>query len=1014
MNKKVWKALRKTFLGGLAGFISAGLIIYLSSFSSFFENYFDQFENVLYDLSYKFKYSYSLENLFAPDTASMQEDYTWENRIEVVDIDERSLAKLGQYSHWPRSYHGKVVEQLTLGGAAAITFDILFKNADFGERNTEEALKLLKKIYPDRDFTPGSDDWAMIRSFYNYDSVLVSEVAQSDRSIVCALMANRNAYPHKSEWSPISSPEWQKQIGTRWLRKPQASDSGLAPNWDLLDNIFPELAQAAERVGLVNVVPDRDGIQRSIPLFHGFPNPELYPNAQTMLYPIVTLQTVLYLFGTDPDSIEVVPGQYINLGAPLGIYRDSTNTLRTTFQGLTIPMLRKMQEYKEQIKSLKSPTAKVKKYDVAPPVMVQRKEDSTWISDVLEGQRLYAPMMATMLNNPSFLTMAEDVYNKKDIDYSIAVDGSGRFVLSYDDMDDRLVYLDEENGDEVYLDRYTLDVIQANLDDMRALAPGQSRFYSTNLSFIYDMAQHKILSNLIVLQPDVIDDIFKLDLDALDSLKQGQTLRLGDPVRIPIDERNRMQINFVGLSKVQQNRRAFKQISYYDVIAERIDPMGYQGKIFVLGSTAPALFDFVSAPHEAEYPAVMIHATLLENILNRNFLEKLAPFWQYMLALAVGVVFAIIFTWLSPVLSIILMLFSIIAYFFVSYSYFEDGLYLGMALPGITLIMTFLTVMVLRYLLEEREKRFLNASFKNYISPELIDQMLESGDRPSLGGQESFLTAYFTDIAQFSTFSEKIGSPSRLVELLNEYLTEMTNILLEYQGTLDKYEGDAIIAFFGAPVPLANHAQQACEAALEMQKRLLDLRKKWSSEGDKWPEIVHQMHMRIGINSGSIVTGNMGSSVRMNYTMMGDAVNLAARLESGAKQYGVYSMCSIETLENTEGLLARIIDKVRVVGKSEPVVTCELLAIEKQAPHELKALAEKWEKARELYEAMDWDGAIKIFSECDAMEPFHPDRDPGSVTTPSQIFIARCEAYKETPPVQPGEEWDGVYTATSK
>ena len=247
-------------------------------------------------------------------------------------------------------------------------------------------------------------------------------------------------------------------------------------------------------------------------------------------------------------------------------------------------------------------------------------------------------------------------------------------------------------------------------------------------------------------------------------------------------------------------------------------------------------------------------------------------------------------------------------------------------------------------------------------------------------------------------------------------LTAMTNILLDNGGTLDKYEGDAIIAFFGAPMPVENHAYSACKTALLMQDQLKELREKWTSEGDKWPPIVHNMRMRIGLNSGPIVTGNMGSNVRMNYTMMGDAVNLSARLEEGAKQYGVFTLISEDTLKLAEGnFLYRWIDKVRVVGKKIPVMTYELLHMDKdRAPQELVEMVGVYEEAKQLYEAMRWDEAIALFEKCIPNEPHNPEHAGGCKTTPSHVFIARCEEYKKNPPVPDGEEWDGVYVATHK
>ena len=292
----------------------------------------------------------------------------------------------------------------------------------------------------------------------------------------------------------------------------------------------------------------------------------------------------------------------------------------------------------------------------------------------------------------------------------------------------------------------------------------------------------------------------------------------------------------------------------------------------------------------------------------------------------------------------------------------------------------------------------------------------------SKSGEESKITAYFTDIQGFSTFSEKIGSANKLVELLNDYLTAMTDVLIvKNKGTLDKYEGDAIIAFFGAPVKYDDHARRGCNTALDMQSELLRLRKKWVGEGQKWPEVVHNMHMRIGINTGNIVTGNMGSTMRKNYTMMGDEVNLAARLESAAKQYGAYIHVCKNTIDQLveqkidSQYIYRSLDIIRVVGKDEPVETFELLAYANdQKADSLHKLCELWAQARSAYLNMQWDKAIELFTKCLEFEPHLPERDPGSKTCPSQVYIKRCKAYKQNPPAHAGEKWDGIFTATEK
>ncbi|SVD08227.1 uncharacterized protein METZ01_LOCUS361081, partial [marine metagenome] len=275
--------------------------------------------------------------------------------------------------------------------------------------------------------------------------------------------------------------------------------------------------------------------------------------------------------------------------------------------------------------------------------------------------------------------------------------------------------------------------------------------------------------------------------------------------------------------------------------------------------------------------AILIIATLA-------LITKAPPLWGFLI-MAVELI-----AWLSYSLGAYLTdyfwIFKIIAGYELNIPGIGESVMLPVLFPAAAIILPYGINLTYKLFTEGQDKAFLKASFGSYISPELIDQMYESKSAPSLGGEEGYNTAFFSDIASFSTFSEKLTA-SELVELLNEYLNEMTNILLGNKGTLDKYIGDAIIAFYGAPVQTEDHEYLACLTCCQMNDKLEELRQKWKSEGDKWPEVVHNMRHRIGVNCGSLVTGNMGSDMRMNYTMMGDTVNLTARLESGAKQYGI-------------------------------------------------------------------------------------------------------------------------------
>ena len=326
--------------------------------------------------------------------------------------------------------------------------------------------------------------------------------------------------------------------------------------------------------------------------------------------------------------------------------------------------------------------------------------------------------------------------------------------------------------------------------------------------------------------------------------------------------------------------------------------------------------------------------------------------------------------------------------------------------PLAGIVITYISNVIFQFLNEQKDKKFLKDTFGTYISPGLIDKMHEEQQAPKLGGVQDYHTAFFSDIQDFSTFSEVLD-PERLVRLMNEYLTAMTDVLLAHEGTLDKYIGDAIVAFYGAPAPVADHEKKACATALAMRMRLKELREKWKKEDD-WPDIVYSMRHRIGLNCGSMVTGNMGSTQRMNYTMMGDTVNLAARLESSAKQYGVYIQISENTYNAAKDrLTVRELDTVIVVGKTEPVKTYELIAEKDQESALYKELLPKFHDALELYKKQQWDQAFTAFGSIEKLEEIFPGRK----TNPSRVYMDRCTHLKENPP---GDDWDGVWTLTSK
>ncbi len=505
-------------------------------------------------------------------------------------------------------------------------------------------------------------------------------------------------------------------------------------------------------------------------------------------------------------------------------------------------------------------------------------------------------------------------------------------------------------------------------------------------------------------------DIFGIKKDGgFDYDFDNNILRLIDTTdsvvrEIPIDNHGRMFVNYYGSFKT------FYYLPYmYCFDPEMLPPEYWEGKVAFVGASLPGLMDLRNTPVQETFAGVEIHANVMYSLLQDEFIRPISSSKNLMVIILISLVGGVLYSLpTKPLHTFPIPILGILGWVVFTYSQFLSDLSMWeIVRPSIAMGGTYLGIFMYNFLVVEKDKRFLKDTFGTYISPELIDQMFDNKEEPQLGGNEGYHTAFFTDIQSFSGFSEKL-SASDLVELLNEYLTEMTDILLKNRGTLDKYIGDAIVAFYGAPAPVDDHEYWGCVTAIEMQKRLDELRKKWQDDGDRWPDIVHHMQNRIGINTGPMVTGNMGSTMRMNYTMMGDTVNLAARLEASAKQYGVYIQVADETYKAVKDrFIWRDLDYVVVMGKTEPAKVFELIAEKDQMPNGYDRLLSAYHEALGLYKNQEWDKAIEAFQASDKLE----DMFPGRKTNPSRIYIPRCEHYREN---SPGDNWDGSWALTKK
>jgi adenylate cyclase len=499
--------------------------------------------------------------------------------------------------------------------------------------------------------------------------------------------------------------------------------------------------------------------------------------------------------------------------------------------------------------------------------------------------------------------------------------------------------------------------------------------------------------------------------------------------RIPLDEWGQsLEVNWFegwkrsGLTEHYSMHEVLKHADALGQAAEREDSEKIQAelawfarfkdKVIFVGPVDPQLKDIAPTPFNREpVPKVGLHANLYRTIQDEAYIVRLSDAVTIGMIVLLTLLVTALALWSGAgrVVTRIGSMGVVLIYIAAVFYFFSNGNYvIPLVAPVGAALSASLLVVLLKLGSEEWQRRRMKALFGAYVSPELVDEMVESGRDPELGGTEAQVSALFSDVEGFSAFSEQLP-PHELVSLMNEYLSAMTDALQAEGGTLDKYIGDAIVMMFGMPLPIEDHAARACAAALRMQERHAELRSQWA-ESSQWPEVVERMRTRIGINTGVAVIGNMGSRVRFNYTMMGDSVNLAARCESGAKSYGVYTLITGATLraalERMPELFYRKLDRIVVKGRTEPVEIFELWdrTVSREAALRCRV---PYEHGLELYFKGEWAAALEQFIAAEVDEPskaFAP-------TTPSAVLTQRCREFLES---GGPENWDGAYRMQTK
>lgn len=460
------------------------------------------------------------------------------------------------------------------------------------------------------------------------------------------------------------------------------------------------------------------------------------------------------------------------------------------------------------------------------------------------------------------------------------------------------------------------------------------------------------------------------------------------PVRVPVDQRANALVPYRGPSG------SFPYVSATDVLNGTASAETLRGRIVLVGTTAPGLQDLRSTPVNPVYPGVEIHANLITGMLDGTIKQK-PPYVlgaDVLLLGTAGITMAVALPLLTPLWATVVSALTLLVLGGLNLLVWtQANLVLPLASGLLAVFSIWALNMVYGYFVEARAKREIAARFGEYVPPEIVDELARNpGASSSMESVERNLTILFSDVRGFTKISESLDARN-LSALMNEYLTPMTRAVHVTRGTIDKYIGDAIVAFWGAPLEDASHASHALQAGLDMQRRLSEINDDFAARG--WPRLA----VGIGLNTGHVRVGNMGSEVRVAYTVMGDAVNLASRLESLTKHYGVSMLVGEATRAAAPEFVYREIDRVRVVGREGPVTIFEPLGRQGEVPQDVLSRTKLFQQALKFYRAQDWDKAELQFLNLAKAE---------TDTHLCQVFVARIVQLRAQPP---GPDWDGVH-----
>jgi adenylate cyclase len=473
---------------------------------------------------------------------------------------------------------------------------------------------------------------------------------------------------------------------------------------------------------------------------------------------------------------------------------------------------------------------------------------------------------------------------------------------------------------------------------------------------------------------------------------------------MPTDGHGRLWIHFAPHDQA-------RYVSALDVLEGRVTSDRVSRRLVIIGTSATGLLDQKTTPNEPAMPGVEVHAQILESILTNAMLS--APYYAAMTEIGIALVLGIAIIWLAPILSAFLFLLfgvAIIALLIGAswYLFAEEKLLIDFTFPLISSLIIYVTLMFTNFVKEQSQRRQVRAAFSQYLSPTLVEQLAQSPEKLVLGGEQRDMTIMFSDVRGFTTISEIYkDDPRGLTALMNSFLTPLTNAIIDRKGTIDKYMGDAIMAFWNAPLDDPSHELNACEAALDMLDRVEKLNREREEAAKTTGSLFIPINIGVGINTGYCVVGNMGSDLRFDYSVLGDSVNLASRLEGQCKSYGLPIIIGSKTANVAKDKFAILeLDFIAVKGKKEPEVVYAIVGREDMIG------SGRFQRWRELnmkmlshYRSRDWLTALAVIEEGRAAD------EENRFQTLYKIYAERIRHFQQSPPP---DDWDGAYALDSK